>query len=193
MLPFSMEISGRRNRMKQYFPAFLAFLASWCCLCCPLLCHLSPWLSEAGGYRGILRSWRRLTNNKAQSRAFTDSVMPAGALQEGWGIWHPQSFSGGEEVPLLGWSPASVIVVTSPIRVMALAPSLSLLRVRGSFGIVPFLALQPLWFRLLTPRGRQSPDVSVQILHAAHGKDKMPQQSNSECPQFCGKSPGVAS
>lgn len=144
MLPFSMEISGCKKRMKQYFYAFLAFLASWCFLCCPLLCHLSSWLS--GGYCGILKRWRQLMNNKMES-ALSQTVISENALQKGKTDEIPQNWMGEKRhisyqfavwkgAVNSGRSPAGHIVVMRSIavRVTAFTPALSLFRYLSPLG-----------------------------------------------------------
>lgn len=200
MLPFSMEISGCKKRMKQYFYTFLAFLASWCFLCCPLLCHLSPWLS--GGYCGILKSWRQLMNNKMES-ALSQTVISENALQKRKTDEIPQNWMGEKrhiscqfaewEGAVNSRSLAGLIVVTCSIafRITAFTPALLPFRVLESSGTVLALTLQPLQFGFLTLRWRHSPDMCIQTLHTKHGKAKISQQSKPEYHICVEKSPGV--
>lgn len=155
MLPCSMEISGCKKRTRQYFSASPTFLASWCCLCCPLLCHVFPWLSEGRGFRGVLKSCRHLMNNKmesAPSQTLWSQKMPYRRLRH---LKSPK-FPSGKEASLFsvctvwegavssGGSPDGIGVVTSP-RVTSFSPALSLLRPLGSFRTVPALPLHPVW------------------------------------------------
>lgn len=158
MLPCSMEISGCKERMKQYFPVSPTFLVSWCCLCCPLLCHVLPWLWEGGGFPGILKSCRQLMNNKMESTA-SQTLWFHKKPYRSPGHLKPPKFPCGERgISLLtawegavssGGSLGGVRVVTSP-KVTSFSSALALLRPLGSFRTVPALVLQPVWLNFLT-------------------------------------------